>query len=227
MNKKIPVAASLLALALAACGDRNDVTDDAAAYDSPAAPMAGADMTPGQDPADMTADAGTLDQRRALEMVVAVDEHEIAAAEQAREKDVDQDVLDYANTLHTDHTRNLEQTRQLLDNASGGDDMATDSTDTAGTIASTDGLATDPAMDVDQMREKHEQERERLAEMEGDEYQRAWLEAMVQGHQEALGMLDNRLIPAATDSEVQQHLNTAREAIARHLETAQGLQGDS
>lgn len=175
----------------------------------------------------MTADAGTLDQRRALEMVVAVDEHEIAAAEQAREKDVDQDVLDYANTLHTDHTRNLEQTRQLLDDAAGGDGMAMDGTDTAGTIASTDGLATDPAMDVDQMREKHEQERERLADMEGDEYQRAWLEAMVQGHQEALDMLDNRLIPAATVSEVQQHLNTTREAIARHLETAQGLQGDS
>jgi len=77
------------------------------------------------------------------------------------------------------------------------------------------------------VREKHEQERERLADMEGDEYQRAWLEAMVQGHQEALDMLDNRLIPAATVSEVQQHLNTTREAIARHLETAQGLQGDS
>ena len=78
--------------------------------------------------------------------------------------------------------------------------------------------------DLRAMREKHDAERQRLAALEGEEYTREWIAAMVQGHEEALAKLDNELIPNATDAEVTRHLQTTRTAIAGHLETARSLQ---
>lgn len=75
------------------------------------------------------------------------------------------------------------------------------------------------------MRQRHESERTRLAALEGKEFERAWIDAMVRGHTEGLARLDNELIPGASDSGVSQHLRDTRAAIQRHLETARSLQG--
>ncbi|TKS54966.1 DUF4142 domain-containing protein [Luteimonas yindakuii] len=96
-----------------------------------------------------------------------------------------------------------------------------------GTTA-TDAMAGGPGMaedaDLRVMREKHEAERQRLSQLQGEEYVTAWLAAMVKGHEEALAKLDNELIPNATDAGVTRHLQTTRTAIASHLETARSLQ---
>jgi putative membrane protein len=49
---------------------------------------------------------------------------------------------------------------------------------------------------------------------------------MVAGHDEALKLLDTKLIPAATDDAVKRHLATTRKHVATHLEKAKALQGD-
>lgn len=239
MKTKIPLALATGALTLALAACNNDAADDRAtgAYgaDAPADTlgandgMAGAaDRTAMNDPAgadaldgdalgvdgtpagmaDGTADNVSRDV--ALALVMAVDQHEIAAAEQARGKELSAEAADYADTLFEDHSRNLEATRALISQAGATDNVPG---------------ADDPM--VEQMREKHSDERERLGQLDGNEYERAWIEAMVAGHTEALDTLDNQLIPSADEDELRDHLQASRQAIARHLETAQGLRDNA
>jgi len=170
--------------------------------------------------------------RKALMSVMEVDRHEIAAAESALAKGVSGETRRYAETLRDDHTRNLEATSRLLGGAAAGatgssmgstagSGATAGTTGTAGT--GTDALPADPQ--VAAMTRKHESERKRLDALEGDAFESAWIEAMAAGHAEALEMLDSQLLPGAGDGRVRSHLQSTREAIARHLETARSLQG--
>ena len=234
MKRSIPLLAAALAIALAGCNDTNnndaDAPDTSAATGMDAADTgdAAADATasdamgdaPGAMPADAmaTADgAGAPADRKALMAVMEVDRHEIASAEAALAKNVEGDARSYAETLRDDHSRNLDATQGLMGSAAG----------TAG--ASTDAMGDNSAMAADDpelaaMKQKHDAERERLAALEGEAFTIAWVDAMAKGHEEALGKLDNQLIPGASDAAVRTHLENTRTAIARHLETARSLQ---
>ena len=52
---------------------------------------------------------------------------------------------------------------------------------------------------------------------------KAYIDAMVKGHTEALAVLDNKLIPKATTQAVKDHLAATREHVAHHLERAESL----
>ena len=183
--------------------------------------------------------------RKALMAVMEVDRHEIEASEAALSKNVQGPVRSYAETLRDDHTRNLDATRGLLGNSGGaagagtgsGSEMGTVAGGTAATAGNTTagGTAGSGAMahdamdaaahpDLAEMKRKHDAQREQLAKLEGDAFEKAWIDAMATGHQEALTKLDSELIPSATDSRVRDHLQTTRKAIAAHLETAKTLQ---
>jgi putative membrane protein len=227
MNRPISLLAGALALALAACNSGHDANDaNRRAMDDTAARTATppdpnrpgeADAMRSADTAAMAGrDAGAVAQgdRKALMAVMEIDRHEIAAAEAALAKGVQGDLKSYAETLRTDHARNLEATTRLLDGH--------------GTGVGTTGAATNTMPDgPDQaaMRRKHEAERQRLDALDGDAFAAAWAESMVKGHEEALATLDDELIPAASGDAVRQHLTATRDAVARHLETARGLQG--
>lgn len=244
MKTTIPRVLTIGALTLALAACNNDGVNDA----DTAGPLAdnaaiGTDGTMGgadgalvdTRPADGMDGAAMGGDRTALAMVTAVDEHEIAAAEMAQAKDIDDDVEDYADMLVEDHTRNLEKTRTLAANVGTGTGMGAAGTGTdmgaTGTSGADMGMADTAGMggadnpDLAAMRSKHQSERERLAALDGDEFETAWLDAMVAGHQEALTMLDDRLIPGATDDQVRQHLTDTRTAIANHLQRAEELRG--
>lgn len=227
MNRRLNLLPSLatapLLIALAACGPAGE---DEGVAEPPAADTAAADATmpPPTEPEPLgPGDMAAPTQAEALALLVAVDEHEIAAAEQAREKQVDGEVLDYADMLHSDHTANLEATRELADTATGAADAA-DPAD----AAMDDGMdpmnGTGDSPMLADLRASGEATLERLSTLEGDEYEQAYIDAMVQGHQKALDMLDNQLIPAAQDPAVRDHLTATRDTIAAHLEQAQTLQ---
>lgn len=211
MNTKISLAltAALSMTLLTACNPGGDsgaeapAGDTAAATDSAAmgtgtAPDA---MNPG---ATLPGEAGAMTEADALGMVMLVNEHEIAASEQAREKKTSAPVREYADMMHTEHSANVEKVRAL--EASSG------------VSAGTGGM-------VAEMRTKKEAERTRMAGLEGEEFERAYVGAMVQDHQEALTMLEQKLIPAAQNDAVRQHLQVTRDAVAKHLERARELQG--
>lgn len=194
----VAIAASLVTLS--ACNrDRNDndvpATGAAAPSDpvtapAPAMPAAG-------EPA--AAAAGTAQERGALGVLNAINNHEIAAGQQALGKGVSGDVAAYAQMMIDQHSANRDQTSALGADADAGDAQA--------------------------QRAKGEQELAALGQKSGAEYAKAYVDAMVKGHTEALAALDTQLIPAATRSEVRTHLATTRDHVAEHLKRAEALQG--
>lgn len=233
--------ASTLALAFSACGDNNSTMVDSGSGDATDQPNSTGDTedrsrglaaTSEMPPA--TASVGTPTgstsslaegDRKALMAVMEVDRHEIEAAETALAKNVQGEVRAYAETLKAEHTRNLESTRALLGSGSqAGSEMTTVAGGTATTTASTDADAGDTPPDLLAMKRKHEAEGKRLSALSGDNFQKAWVDAMAMGHQEALTKLDSDLIPGATDERVKAHLQTTRTAISAHLDTAKRLQ---
>lgn len=213
MKTRAPfLTAAVLSLAvLTACGE-NPADDNAlgageaaapAATDAPAAAVVNPDaMNPGGVlPAD--APPGAMTEADALGLVVAVNEHEVAAAEATRAKKVSEPVRKYADMMHMEHTANTEQVRALEASA--------------GITAGTGGAVAD-------LRMKKEAMRSQMAGLEGEAYERAYVDAMVNDHQEVLTMLEQQLIPAAQNAAVRQHLQVTRDAVAKHLEQARQLQ---
>jgi predicted outer membrane protein len=210
------VAALALPLLYAGC-DRRSVEDDSkptAAEPSQSAeagtPPASPDRevnapvaTNTPEPADTSetgaAPAGSTSQADALAMLAALDEHEIAAAEQALSKKVTGKVLDFAQMMKTEHSKNLTDTTKL-------------------------GAANSTAAAVTAMKEKGEADLRALDANSGAAYEKAYMDAMVKGHTDALAKFDDTLLPAATDENIKQHLTTTRATVARHLDKAKEIQ---
>ena len=141
---------------------------------------------------------GVLTQGQAVAMVEAVDKHEIAAAEQAKGKKVTLDVANYADMLHREHSKNLEAGQKL-------------------------GVS-ESSPEIAAMEEKGRADLAGLDGKSGRDYEKAYVDAMVKGHQEALSLIDTRLLPAATDENVRTFLNTSGDHVAMHLERGKALQ---
>lgn len=213
----LPLASTLaLALMLTAC-DRRKTEEVAPPANAPSSAATTPAPSPDSDvtapvatntpepagPEDMAnppaTSAGTVSQADALSMLVAVDEHEIAVADQAIGKKVTGKVREFADMMKVDHARNLADTTRL-------------------------GAAESTATPVTTLRGKGESELRMLDGKSGKDYERAYVDAMVKGHTEALSMIDDTLLPAATDAKVREHFTATRAAVARHLEKAKELQ---
>ncbi|MDR0182167.1 DUF4142 domain-containing protein [Lysobacter arvi] len=227
MNRamKLSLAISIAMLALSGCNrDENEANPDSTALSGPTANAPDPTEKPA-DTADTAATAGTtgdatnataamdpnaapgtpnapatgaLTQADAVGLVGAVDKHEIAAAEQAKSKKVTGDVAEYANMLHREHSRNLDAGKKLNPNEGNPE--------------------------VTAMEEKGRSELSMLDQKSGKDYEKAYVDAMVKGHQEALSLIDNRLLPAAQDANVRTFLTNSREHVAMHLERGKTLQ---
>jgi putative membrane protein len=133
----------------------------------------------------------------ALGIVSAINQHEIKAAQQAQGRELPAPVNDYASMMIKDHSENDRLIHQL---GRPADDQA-----------------------VQAQKSKGEAELAALGERQAD-YAKAYVEAMIKGHTEALSVLDEKLLPAAQAPEVKEHLKTTRTAVAHHLQEAKSLQ---
>lgn len=203
-NWTLGAALALALVSLTAC-NRDEADAVPTANETPPstaeqpAPVAPAEAPAPAEPAP----AAAMGEGEALGMLQAINEHEIAAAEQAKSKNVTGKVLDYANMMHAEHSKNMADTK-ALDGQNGV---------TIGSNA-----------EVDAQRSKSQAELATLGALEGDAYAKAYIDAMVKGHTEALAALDGKLIPAAKAEPVKAHLTTTREHVAKHLEAAKALQ---
>lgn len=205
----LTVAALSLAI-LTACGNNNEAADTTAANDA-----LGTDQPMVNDPTATASEndpllaegapapASTVTESDALGMVIAVNEHEIAAAEQAKSKNVSAPVAAYADMMLKEHRANMDQARAL---------------ETSANVQ----IGTGPQ--VATLRSESEAARTRLADMQGQDYERGYVEEMVNSHQKTLTMLDSQLIPAAQTEALRTFLTQTRDAVAKHLESARQLQ---
>jgi putative membrane protein len=198
-------AAALMLCATTACNrdhDADDAKAPVAATDTAATPADTMPATPA--PADTApAPAAAPTQQEALALLNLVNDHEVKAAEQAKSKKVTGDVAAYADMMKAEHGKNMDATKNLLDKNGGAP---------ADTAAITD------------MKSKADAEIQQLAALDGDAYAKAYMDAMVMGHQDALTKLDTMLIPAATDAAVKAHLQATRDAVQKHLDKAKEIQ---
>ena len=219
MNTKTPLAlaaAALVMLATTACNRNEDAAGGTNNTPAPATDTAANDATnagataPGTPtanaPTDMPPAAGTAatpTQAEALTLLNVVNDHEVKTAEQAKSKKVKGDVAAYADMMKAEHSKNMADTKALLDKNGG---------------APADSAA------VTEMKSKGDAETAQLAALEGDAYEKAYIDAMVAGHQDVLNRLDSMLIPAATDDAVKQHLQATRDHVQQHLDKAKAIQ---
>ena len=197
--KTLSVVGALLALAVAGGCDRREIpenqptpepTSAAPAATNPTEPAPAAEASPAAAPA--------TDDALALGLLAAVNEHEIAAAQQAESKIVSAPVLAYAQMMEKQHGDNLAKTKSL------------------GSLAATP--------EVQAMKDKGKSDLEALGQKNGKDYETAYVDAMVSGHTEALALIDGRLLSLASAGPVKDHLTETRGHVAAHLEEAKKLQ---
>lgn len=156
-----------------------------------------------------SASAGAADnippatEAEAIAHLMAVNDHEIQTAELAASKGVSAAVADYAAMLKKEHSENQTKAQAL---------------------PSAPGTGEDVSADLTAQKEKAAAERDALAAKSGDDFEAAYLDAMVTGHAEALTLIDTQLLPAAKTDAVKSHFTTTREHVAMHLEKAKELQ---
>ncbi len=143
------------------------------------------------------------DDAEVLAFVIAVDDNEVLAAAEATKKEPGSAVLDYAKMMHQEHGKNEAETMEL------GQEINVTPVDTAA---------------VDKLRVKGAGELAALIPLKGDEFETAYVTAMVKGHTEVLEMIDNKLLKSADNDAVKKHLNETRSAVAQHLEMGKKLQ---
>lgn len=179
---------------LAGCRDPNMPAPPATSADATINP---APSPAASNPVDTNESVATEEERDALGVLNAINEHEIATAQQALDKGVTADVEAFARMMLEQHTDNQQKTAALGADGTGKDAVKQRKAGEA-------GLA-------------------KLAAMSGPAYARAYMDAMVEGHAEALSVLDSKLIPQATTPAVQTHLAETREAVAHHLARAREI----
>jgi putative membrane protein len=149
--------------------------------------------------ARLDADDDTPDlTREALGLVRMIDEQEIEAAEQALARpDLDPALAEFADTVLAHHSESLAAAQALQ-------------------------IEPHTTAEVADFGERRGARLDELGDLDGEEYADAFLQAMVDSHQEALAMLD-RLLPEAVDEDVRGFLATARSHVARHLQRGREL----
>lgn len=178
----------------------------------PAAPATGGNnaFLPATEPALPAPAPPQLDPALLLDHVAAIDSHGLALAEQATNRPMTEAATDFAASLRQDHAAGLDATRALQERlgAAPGPDL---------------GPVPQPVPQPAAGGEEPQEVLARLAGLADDQYQRAWIDAVVGAHTAALEQLDNTLVPAAGDDDIRGHLEDTRRSLARHLETAQRL----
>ena len=147
---------------------------------------------------------GSAAEGEVLGTLIAIDMNEIVAAMVASQKQVNSQVAGYAKMLHEQHGMNAERTMKL------------------GEKIDVTPLAT---QSVDALRAKAAGELASIVPLEDEQFAQAYMAAMIEGHTEALQMIDQQLLPKGKNQELKEHLTQTRQAVAKHLQMAQQLQG--
>lgn len=202
---RAPLLFSATALALlAACSNGEPPRTPATATGPDATqpmndPARQADGTPATASQTSTTALSEADSE-ALGILSAINQNEIAAGKQAQGRKLPPRVAAYADMMVKDHTDNDAQIQKI-------------------------GTPAESAL-ASAQKTKGEAELAALGEHK-DDYAKAYIDAMVSGHTEALRTIDEKLLPQAQSSEAKAHLQKTRSAVSQHLDQAKGLQESS
>lgn len=137
-----------------------------------------------------------------IAFLIAADEHEVAAANDASQKKSDAQVGDFAQMMNKDHSQHLEETRKLSDSQN---------------------IQPTETPTITKMKAQGQAEMTKLSQMQGANFDSAYMAAMVKGHTDVLNHVDHYM-KTATNPELQSHLKATRDTVANHLAEAKKVQ---
>jgi putative membrane protein len=137
-----------------------------------------------------------------IALVIAMDDNEIQTANLALKQKLDPKVLELARMIVQEHSKNRAQTQEL---------------------ARSIGIEPKSTASVSKLRAKGKKTQASLYSKQGQELDAAFVTEMVNGHREALAMLDD-FIGTAQSAELKTHLTQARQHVAMHLQHAEQLE---
>ena len=135
----------------------------------------------------------------------AMNEAEVAAAQDALTKNVDARVLKYAEHMNKDHSKSLEHTQKIAESM----EVQPQDTDT-----------------VLRFREKASGIRSDLSRLDGGAFANAYMDYMVRDHGKVLEMIDENFMKNAKDVQLLDHLKVTRSEIADHYAEAKSILDD-
>ena len=178
-----------------------------------------------------------------LQVLAVVDQAEVQDGQLAQKKARSAQVKSYGRELVTDHSKSLQQDRQIAKSAkidlSGV--MMPGSSKTTGTSGATKtgsdtsrsaaATAAQPAASgptgatgvVAEVVNMHSQSMDRVRQLQGAAFDSAFVSAQVQGHQQVLSLLQSAQ-SQAQNSSLQQHVAAAIKDVQSHLDKGQQLQ---
>jgi predicted outer membrane protein len=145
----------------------------------------------------------TMTDDEILSIITTLDTDEIDAAKHALGKKLTKRVLDFTNIMRKHHRLNLEQTSQLQRKLKMN-------------IIQTPAVLKLKADDADGL--------SNVILLNGNNFEKAFIDLMVNAHTKALNMFDYQLIPSAQDNRVKEFLNDTRKNISNHLSMATKIQ---
>jgi len=150
-----------------------------------------------------TASGAALNDGQIAKVVMTVDEGEIDASEMALKKTKNSQVKDLAKMMVDQHKQNKKDTKSVV---------------------SKNKLDTKDSEVYETVKENNKAVAKDLKDADKNAFDKKYVDDMVDGHQKALALLDDKLIPAAQNSALKDHLNKTRTAVQTHLDHAKQLQ---
>lgn len=192
----------LLVLGLAFCTRQEQETastmaGDTAGMPGAAAPPAAETTPPGGMPASLSpGEVGAI--------LSATDSAEIAPSILAQQRAEHPEVKAYAERMMTDHGM-LEDSLRALEQRRN--------------------ISPSPTAISQQLHQMTQNAVQRLQGLSGSEFDRAYMQNMVESHEQALAIVDNQVLPATQDPELREAIQQkVRPLIVSHLQSAQQIQ---
>lgn len=138
-----------------------------------------------------------------LEVLILIDNNEINLAKQAEKKSTDANVKSFADAMLKDHSKNLENIEAL---------------------AKKMHITPVSSNRINLLKRAGAEEIKALGSKQGKDFNVAYVDAMVKGHEKALKIIDEKLIPHTSNQELINLLNATKKTVSQHLEMAKNLQ---
>lgn len=149
-------------------------------------------------------DKGKLNDGEILQVVVTANQGDIENSELARKKASNKQVRAFANRMIKERTDLNKEAKVLIAKLKKTSEDSTISKD----------LKADGKKTLDQLRN-----------LNGPEFDKAYIDAEIKHNQELIDMADNMLVPNVKDEAVKALLTKVRPALAAHIELAKTIQG--
>ena len=212
-------------------------TDTAATAMAPSAGATAAATTPGSTGSTSSMKI-TGGDPEILQVLAVVDQAEVRDGQLAERMARSAKVKSYARELISDHSKSLQQDRQIAKSAnidlsgvmmsgsnktSGTPKTGTDTSRSAAASAAQPGTGGPSGATgvVAELVNMHTQTMDQVRQLKGAAFDSAFMNAQVQGHQQVLSLLQSA---QAQNSSLQQHVTAATKGVQEHLEKGQQVQ---